>query len=228
MIRTKCEARKMRTGQNCQGECREVLGKLTYLRKTFVEGFSRCSICEYWLDWRFCHLTSGEKANSESRGMYCNCCNYQVRQRPHSREAKETLERHNEQSTSSKEDNYNKPLVKHSSEYSESIAQRQEEYIKESKKRKDKTIEKFREIRNRMQLKNEERRQEYKKILEGTTTESNHTEKSLDEIREYFKKKFQEDPSLLEEFEILENYLTLLPKKEGYSDINYFLRFNNF
>ena len=75
-----------------------------------------------------------------------------------------------------------------------------------------------------MQLKNEERRQEYKKILEGTTTESNHTEKSLDEIREYFKKKFQEDPSLLEEFEILENYLTLLPKNEKYSDINYFLR----
>ena len=102
----------MRTGQNCQGECREVLGKLTYLRKSFVEGFSRCKICEYWLDWRFCHLRSGEKANSESRGMYCNCCNYQVRQRPHSREAKETLERHNEQSTSSKEDNYNKPKLR--------------------------------------------------------------------------------------------------------------------
>ena len=208
MIRTKCEARKMRTGQNCQGECREVLGKLTYLRKSFVEGFSRCKICEYWLDWRFCHLRSGEKATSESIGMYCNCCNYQVRQRPHSREAKETLERHNEQSTSSKEDNYNKPKL------------RSEEL--EIKARQDN--KNFLEIRNRMQLKNEERRQEYKKILEGTTTESNHTEKSLDEIREYFKKKFQEDPSLLEEFEILENYLTLLPKNEKYSDINYFLR----
>ena len=202
MIRTKCEARKMRTGQNCQGECREMLGKLTYLRKTFVEGFSRCRVCEYWLDWRFCHLRSGEKATSESIGMYCNCCNYQVRQRPHSREAKETLERHNEQSTSSKEDNYNEPKPR------------------EKPKQDNK---KFWEIRNRMQLKNEERRQEYKKILEGTTTESNHTEKSLDEIREYFKKKFQEDPSLLEEFEILENYLTLLPKNEKYSDINYFL-----
>ena len=216
MIRTKCEARKMRTGQNCQGECREVLGKLTYLRKSFVEGFSRCKICEYWLDWRFCHLRSGEKANSESRGMYCNCCNYQVRQRPHSREAKETLERHNEQSTSSKEDNYNEPKPR------------------EKPKQDNK---KFWEIRNRMQLKNEERRQEYKKILEGSYDashglsdaesdkhiESNHTEKSLDEIREYFKKKFQEDPSLLEEFEILENYLTLLPKNEKYSDINYFL-----
>ena len=216
MIRTKCEARKMRTGQNCQGECREVLGKLTYLRKSFVEGFSRCKICEYWLDWRFCHLRSGEKANSESRGMYCNCCNFQVRQRPHSREAKETLERHNEQSTSSKEDNYNEPKPR------------------EKPKQDNK---KFWEIRNRMQLKNEERRQEYKKILEGAYDashglsdaesdkhiESNHTEKSLDEIREYFKKKFQEDPSLLEEFEILENYLTLLPKNEKYSDINYFL-----
>ena len=201
MIRTKCEARKMRTRQNCQGECREVLGKLTYLRKTFVGGFSRCRVCEYWLDWRFCHLRSGEKANSESRGMYCNCCNFQVRQRPHSREAKETLERHNEQSTSSKEDNYNEPKPR------------------EKPKQDNK---KFWEIRNRMQLKNEERRQEYKKILEGTTTESNHTEKSLDEIREYFKKKFQEDPSLLEEFEILENYLTLLPKNEKYSDIKYF------
>ena len=203
MIRTKCEARKMRTGQNCQGECREVLGKLTYLRKSFVEGFSRCKICEYWLDWRFCHLRSGEKANSESRGMYCNCCNYQVRQRPHSREAKETLERHNEQSTSSKEDNYNEPKPR-------------------EKPKKDN--KKFWEIRNRMHLKNEERRQEFKKILEGTDKKSNHTEKSLDEIREYFKKKFQEDPSLLEEFEILENYLTLLPKNEKYSDINYFLR----
>ena len=45
----------------------------------------------------------------------------------------------------------------------------------------------------------------------------------LEEIREYFKKKFLEDPSLLEEFEILESYLTLLPKNEKYSDINYFL-----
>ena len=212
MIRTKCEARKMRTGQNCRGECREMLGKLTYLRKTFVEGFSRCRVCEYWLDWRFCHLRSGEKANSESRGMYCNCCNYQVRQRPHSREAKETLERHNEQSTSSKEDNYNKPKL------------RSEEL--EIKPKQDN--KKFEEIRNRIRdslaQRQEERRKEYKKILEGTTTESNHTEKSLDEIREYFKKKFQEDPSLLEEFEILENYLTLLPKNEKYSDINYFLR----
>ena len=83
-----------------------------------------------------------------------------------------------------------------------------------------------------------ERRKGYKKILEGAYDashvlsdaesdkhiESNHTEKSLDEIREYFKKKFQEDPSLLEEFEILENYLTLLPKNEKYSDIKYFLR----
>ena len=206
MIRTKCEARNL-SGPKCHGECREVLGKLTYLRKTFVEGFSRCRVCEYWLDWRFCHLTGGEKANSESRGMYCNCCNYQVRQRPHSREAKETLERHNEQSTSSKEDNYNKPKL------------RSEEL--EIKAKQDN--KKFWEIRNRMQLKNEERRQEYKKILEGTTTESNHTEKSLDEIREYFKKKFQEDPSLLEEFEILENYLMLLPKNEKYSDIKYFL-----
>ena len=220
MIRTKCEARRL-GGPKCRGECREVLGKLTYLRKTFVEGFSRCSICEYWLDWRFCHLRSGEKANSESRGMYCNCCNYQVRQRPHSREAKETLERHNEQSTSSKEDNYNEPKL------------RSEEL--EIKAKQDN--KKFWEIRNRMQLKNEERRQEYKKVLEGAYDashglsdaesdkhiESNHTEKSLDEIREYFKKKFQEDPSLLEEFEILENYLTLLPKNEKYSDIKYFL-----
>ena len=216
MIRTKCEARKMRTGQNCQGECREVLGKLTYLRKTFVGGFSRCRVCEYWLDWRFCHLRSGEKANSESRGMYCNCCNYQVRQRPHSREAKETLERHNEQSTSSKEDNYNKPKPKQDNK-------------------------KFWEIRKRMidslAQRQKERRKGYKKILEGAYDashglsdaksdkhiESNHTEKSLDEIREYFKKKFQEDPSLLEEFEILENYLRLLPKNEKYSDIKYFL-----
>ena len=216
MIRTKCEARKMRTGQNCQGECREVLGKLTYLRKSCVEGFSRCSICEYWLDWRFCHLRSGEKANSESRGMYCNCCNYQVRQRPHSREAKETLERHNEQSRSSKEDNYNKPKLRSEELEIKAKQDRSSSNAIQSNK-------KFLEIRNRMQLKNEERRQEYKKILEGTTTESNHTEKSLDEIREYFKKKFQEDPSLLEEFEILENYLTLLPKNEKYSDIKYFL-----
>ena len=220
MIRTKCEARKMRTGQNCQGECREVLGKLTYLRKSFVEGFSRCKICEYWLDWRFCHLRSGEKANSESRGMYCNCCNFQVRQRPHSREAKETLERHNEQSTSSKEDNYNEPKPR------------------EKPKQDNK---KFWEIRKRiidsLAQRQKERRKGYKKILEGAYDashvlsdaesdkhiESNHTEKSLDEIREYFKKKFQDDPSLLEEFEILENYLTLLPKNEKYSDINYFL-----
>ena len=152
--------------------------------------------------------------------MYCNCCNYRVRQRPHSKQGKEILRLHNEQSTSSKEDNYNEPKPR------------------EKPKQDNK---KFWEIRNRMrdslaQLQ-EERRKGYKKILEGAYdashglsdaesdkhVESNHAEKSLDEIREYFKKKFQEDPSLLEEFEILEKYLTLLPKNEKYSDINYFL-----
>ena len=116
----------MRTGQNCQGECREVLGKLTYLRKSFVGGFSRCNICEYWLDWRFCHLTSGEKANSESRGMYCNCCNYQVRQKPRSREAKETLRSHREQQLSSKKDNKIVSGIKNG--IRDSLAQRQNEH----------------------------------------------------------------------------------------------------
>jgi len=137
--------------------------------------------------------------------------------------AKETLERHNEQSISSKEDNYNKPKLR-------------SEELKIKPKQDNK---KFWEIRNRIRdslaQRQKEYRQEYKKILEGTTVksglsdaesdkhiESNHTEKSLDEIREYFKKKFQEDPSLLEEFEILENYLILLPKNEKYSDIKYF------
>ena len=68
-----------------------------------------------------------------------------------------------------------------------------------------------------------QRQKEFKTTEPDKHIELDISEKSLDEIREYFTEKFQEDPSLLEEFEILENYLSLLPKNEKYSDINYFL-----
>ena len=206
----------MTGSHHCKGECREVLGKLTFLRKTFVDGFSRCGVCQYWLDWRFCHLTSGEKANSESIGMYCNCCNYQVRQKPRSREAKETLRSHREQPLSSKKDNETFSRIKNG--IRDSLAQLQNEHRLLGSTSKISTF-----TRSELDfLKNIAKKKFIGTDQPTKNVESTPSEKSLDEIREYFRKKFQEEPSLLEEFEILENYLTLLPNNKKYSDINYF------
>ena len=217
MIRTNWEARSL-TGPRCHGECANVLGKLTFVSKHFSDGFSRCRVCEYWLDWRFCHLTSGEKANSESIGMYCNCCNYQVRQRPHSKEAKETLRRSREQPLASKKDNKTFSEIKNS--IRDSLAQRQDEHrlLGSTSKISTFTRSELDFLKNIAKKKFTDTDQPTKHI------ESTPSEKSLDEIREYFRKKFQDEPSLLEEFEILENYLILLPNDEKYSDINYFFK----
>ena len=205
MIRTRWEDRIM-SGPRCRGECVNVLGKLTFVSKHFSDGFSRCRVCECWLDWRFCHLSGDEKATSKSRGMYCNCCNYQVRQRPHSREAKENLQASREQPLSSKKDNYNKPKLR-----SEEL----EIKLKQDNK-------KFSEIRKRMYDSLSQRQGKSKTTEPDKHIELDISEKSLDEIREYFTEKFLSDPSLLEQFEILENYLILLPKNKKYN-IKYFL-----
>ena len=206
------------TGPKCRGECREVLGKLTYLRKSFSDGFSRCRVCEYYLDWRFCHLTGGEKATSESIGMYCNCCNYQVRQKPRSREAKETLQRSREQPLASKKDNKTFSEIKNS--IRDSLAQLQNEHRLLGSTSKISTF-----TRSELDfLKNIAKKKFIGTDQPAKHVESTPSEKSLDEIREYFRKKFQEEPSLLEEFEILENYLILLPNNKKYSDINYFFK----
>ena len=212
MIRTKWEARSL-GGPICRGECVNVLGKLTFVSKHFSDGFSRCRTCEYWLDWRFCHLKAGEKANSESKGMFCNCCNYRVRQRPHSKEAKENLQRVREQPLASKKDNKTFSEIKNS--IRDSLTQRQDEH---------KIINAKSTLRNELDVWNAVKNKFTDTDHPTKHIESTPSEKSLDEIREYFRKKFQEEPSLLEEFEILENYLILLPNNEKYSDINYFFK----
>ena len=216
MIRTNWEARSL-SGPKCRGECVNVLGKLTFVSKHFFDGFSRCRTCEYWLDWRFCHLTSGEKANSESKGMFCNCCNCRVRQKPRSREAKETLQRHHEQPLASKKDNKTFSEIKNS--IRDSLAQLQNEHRLLGSTSKISTF-----TRSELDfLKNIAKKKFIGTDQPTKNVESTPSEKSLDEIREYFRKKFQQNDSLLEEFEILENYLILLPNNKKYSDINYFL-----
>ena len=73
----------------CKGDCRDNLGTRTFLRKTIAEGFVRCTNCNYWMDWKFCHLKNNTPALPDSLGMFCNCCNYRVRQQPRSKRIKD-------------------------------------------------------------------------------------------------------------------------------------------
>ena len=202
----------------CKGDCKDQLGKLTFLRKTIAEGFSRCTNCNLWMDWRFCHLKNNASAKSDSLGMYCNCCKYRVRQQPRSKRSKEILKK--ETTVSKKFDsNTGGSLI-------DQLASAT-------------TIEESREIMRKIRDENQSRKKVQKnesknksKIVwnkeklswddEDVGIKMIDSEKSLDEIREYFEEKFSDNKAMLKQFRLLEKYLVLLPNKKKY-DVHYFL-----
>jgi len=202
----------------CKGDCKDQLGKLTFLRKTIAEGFSRCTNCNLWMDWRFCHLKNNASAKSDSLGMYCNCCKYRVRQQPRSKRSKEILKK--ETTVSKKFDsNTGGSLI-------DQLASAT-------------TIEESREIMRKIRDENQSRKKVQKnesknksKIVwneeklswddEDVGIKMIDSEKSLDEIREYFEEKFSDNNAMLKQFRLLEKYLVLLPNKKKY-DVHYFL-----
>lgn len=183
---------------SCPGKCKEQLGKLTFPNGRWSDGLSRCTNCEVWLDWRFCHLPKNKKANSESKGMRCNCCNTQVRQRPRSKRSKEinqATENHKIQNLTN-EEKIKLELNKLKSE------------LGKNKRTQNWDIETSEEI----------------PIIE-TSGEIPiiDTKKRLSEIRDHFESKYADDDVILKQFRMLENYLKILPNKKNYNNVNDFL-----
>ena len=202
----------------CKGDCKDQLGKLTFLRKTIVGGFSRCTNCNLWMDWRFCHLKNNVSAKSDSLGMYCNCCKYRVRQQPRSKRSKEILKK--ETTVSKKFDsNTGGSLIDQLAsattieESREIMRKIRDENQSRKKVQKNESKNKSKIVWNKEKLSWDDEDVGIK-MIDG--------EKSLDEIREYFEEKFSDNNAMLKQFRLLEKYLVLLPNKKKY-DVHYFL-----
>ena len=211
----------------CKGDCKDQLGKLTFLRKTIAEGFSRCTNCNLWMDWRFCHLKNNASAKSDSLGMYCNCCKYRVRQQPRSKRSKEILKK---ETTVSKKFDFN---TGGSLRDQLASATTREKIQKNESKNKSKIVwNEQKQDWDVIKITDEEYSNQNfytsNPNLSKSKSEINDqnvidTGKNLDELRELFEEKFSNDPQLLKQFERLEKYLTLLPNNKKYEDVNYFI-----
>ena len=191
----------------CKGECREQLGNLTYLRKTIASGFARCTVCNFWMDWRFCHLKGGIPANSESLGLFCNCCNYRVRQNARSKRSKDILK------------NLKKYTKDHIDKNPKGNLRRELELASPGKENY--------KILQKIKSKNQSNQKKRNKIFEEKQSKEIQlidSGKSIDKLREYFENRFSDQDSILKQFKMLENYLTMLPNNKKYNNLSYFLK----
>ena len=224
----------------CKGDCRDNLGKLTVLRKTIAQGFVRCTNCNYWMDWKFCHLKNNTPALPDSLGMFCNCCNYRVRQQPRSKRSKDILKNAKLDSKKSQTNLRNQMASATTIEESREIIQKIKDEIESRKKvQKNKPIKKPKIVWNEqkqdwdvIKITDEEYSNQnfYTSNPNLSKSKSGNNEQSvidtgrtLDELRELFEENFSNDPQLLKQFERLEKYLTLLPNNKKYEDVNYFI-----
>lgn len=191
----------------CKGDCRDQLGELTFLRKTFAQGFVRCTHCNYWMDWKFCHLKNNTPALLDSLGMFCNCCNYRVRQQPRSKKSKDILKDFKLDSKKSQTNLRNQMASDTTIEESREIIQKIKDEIQSRKK-----VQKY-----------EKKISENSRNDEVEDDDVIDTGKTLDELRELFEEKFSDNPQLLKQFQRLEKYLIFLPNEKKYQNVNYFL-----
>lgn len=54
----------------------------------YQAGQGRCQTCDIWLDHRGAHTKDGKPASRDSKGWFCNCCNYRIRLKPRNMEYK--------------------------------------------------------------------------------------------------------------------------------------------
>ena len=57
----------------------------------YESGQSRCQTCDVWSDYRGARLKDGSSATEGSKGWYCVCCNFRMRQKPRNKVYKEKL-----------------------------------------------------------------------------------------------------------------------------------------
>lgn len=66
----------------CEGICKRYKVSKPQGIGRYKAGQGRCQICDIWIDYRGAHTKNGEPATDDSKGWYCNCCNYRVRRNP--------------------------------------------------------------------------------------------------------------------------------------------------
>ena len=213
---------------------------LSTYASNIAQGRALCTHCNHWVDWKFCHLKNNVPALPDSLGMFCNCCNYRVRQQPRSKRSKDILKNAKLDSKKSQTNLRNQMASATTIEESREIIQKIKDEIESRKKvQKNKPIKKPKIVWN-------EQKQDWDviKITDEEYSNQNfytsnpnlskskskindqnvmETGKTLDELRELFEEKFSNDPQLLKQFERLEKYLTLLPNNKKYEDVSYFI-----
>lgn len=90
----------------CKGDCENFkLPKYSGNNK-YQNGLLHCITCDIWTDYTNCHLKDGSTATEKSRGLLCDCCNFQVRSKPRSLEQKIHLHNFSTEDVFSFEDIY--------------------------------------------------------------------------------------------------------------------------
>ena len=75
--------------------CKEICKKFRVTKPTgqgrYDAGHGRCQTCDIWIDYHGAHARNGEAATANSKGWFCNCCNFRIRRNPRSKKYKEKL-----------------------------------------------------------------------------------------------------------------------------------------
>ena len=75
--------------------CKEICKKFRVTKPTgqgrYDAGHGRCQTCDVWIDYHGAHAQNGEAATADSKGWFCNCCNFRIRRNPRSKKYKEKL-----------------------------------------------------------------------------------------------------------------------------------------
>jgi len=204
----------------CKGDCRDELGNLTFPKgnstyaSNIAQGRALCTHCNHWVDWKFCHLKNNIPALPDSLGMFCNCCSYRVRQQPKSKRSKELLKGVKLDSKKNQTNLREQMASATTIEESREIIQKIRDEIQSRKKvQKNESKNKLKIVWNKEKMSWDD---------EDVGIKIIDSEKSLDEIREYFEEKFSDNNAMLKQFRLLEKYLVLLPNKKKY-DVHDFL-----
>lgn len=72
----------------CDGTCEQFRVSKTPGGGRYLAGQGRCQTCDIWVDYRGAHTKDGNPALADSKGWFCNCCNYRIRRNPRNMEYK--------------------------------------------------------------------------------------------------------------------------------------------
>jgi MoxR-like ATPase len=80
----------------CKGICVRYKAKKPVGIGRYASGQVRCQVCDIFMTRDGCHDKDGNPADEDTSGLWCNCCNYRVTSRPHSKLYNEKLKTYKE------------------------------------------------------------------------------------------------------------------------------------